>query len=83
MMHMSSAGSAGPSMFQPFPPLPKSPSASPCGSPKGADTCLPTPSHHKGSGPCSGKCRANGKGTGTSVPFLLLSDLFLTCCFVY
>ena len=84
MMHMSSAGSASPSMFQPFPPLPKSPFASPCGSPKAADTCHPNPKHHKGSGPCSGKCRANGKGTRAPLrPFLLLSDFFLTQCFLY
>ena len=75
MMHMSSAGSTSPSMFQPFPPLPKSPFASPCGSPKGADTCHPTLGHHQGSGPCSGKCRANGKGTRAP---LCSSSCFLT-----
>ena len=57
---MSSAGSS-PSMFQPFPPLPKSPFSSPCGSPKASHSGRNNA--HKGTGPCSGRCKAHVQGT--------------------
>ena len=77
VMHMPSAGSGfGSTMFQPFPPLPKSPFSSPCGSPRKAHFCHANSlTHresgpcngkslsHQGSGPCNGKCRADVQGT--------------------
>ena len=61
--HVTSLSSAGssPSMFQPFPPIPKSPFSSPCGSPKGAPSSHP--GAHKGTGPCNGRCNADAQGT--------------------
>ncbi len=61
--HVTSMPSAGssPSMFQPFPPLPKSPFSSPCGSPKGPHSSRD--SAHTGTGPCNGRCKADAQGT--------------------
>lgn len=61
VMHMPSAGS-GPSMFQPFPPLPKSPFASPSESPKKAESCHRNSLEHKGTGSCNGHCKADVQG---------------------